>query len=75
MCIAIKKIIKNSKNQISYLNELYYNIDENINPGYKQLILEFIMDYYNKINDYENLSKYSIELNKFLSKKLLMFER
>ena len=50
------------------------NIDEKSNPIYKQLVLEFIMNYYKKIEDYENLARYSIELNKFLARKLLMFE-
>ena len=74
MCIAIKKIIKNSKTRISYLEKLYESIDMTLNPIYKQLVLEFMMNYYKEIEDYENLAHYSIELNKILSKKLLMFE-
>lgn len=74
MCLAVKKVIKNSKNQIEYLEGLYEVIDVKKTPVYKQLILEFIMNYYDSIGDYKNLAKYSIELNKLLGKKLLMFE-
>lgn len=74
LCIAIKKMINKSKNLYAYLDKLYMSIDEMLNPIYKQLVLEFIMTYCQSVNDYKNLAKYSMELNKILAQKLLMFE-
>lgn len=72
MCIALKKVIQKLNDRIFYLTDFYKMINDIQNPIYKQLILEFIIKYYEEIEDYKNMAIYSMKLNKLLSNRLMI---